>query len=373
MTCDIPSIRSTRAAAPAHCPGLVLVVDDEEQNRAQLRDPLEARGYEVEEAESGLQALQKIATRPPDVVLLDLMMPKMDGFEVCRLLRKDARTGHLPILMVTALSDRGDRLLAIHAGANDFLNKPLDIQDMVLRVGNAVYAKHLHDQLQAEHEKSESLLRNMLPKPIAERMKRGETTIADCYPDATVLVAGLVGVITLSSYIGTEQTVQLLNEIFSVFDPLTERHGLEKIKTNGDTYMAAGGIWPPLPDHAEASVELALELRDEIEQFNQRYNTSIPIRIGLCTGPVVAGVIGRRKLAYDIWSQTVNLACLLESTGEAGRIQVADSTRERLQHRYHFERRNGPAAGRGGDPPTYWLGRRIEPAAAMASHVIVVA
>jgi two-component system cell cycle sensor histidine kinase/response regulator CckA len=127
--------------------GFVLVVDDEEQNRSLLRDPLEARGYEIAEAENGLQALQKIAARPPDVILLDLMMPKMDGFEVCRRLKKDPKTAHIPILMVTALSERGDRLMGIQAGANDFLNKPIDIQDVILRVGNAVYAKHLHDQL----------------------------------------------------------------------------------------------------------------------------------------------------------------------------------------------------------------------------------
>ena len=147
--------------------GSVLVVDDEEQNRTLLRDPLEARGYEVEEAENGLLALQKIAARPPDVILLDLMMPKMDGFEVCRRLKANPKTAHIPILIVTALSERKERLMGIEAGANDFLNKPIDIQDVTLRVGNAVYTKHLHDQLQIEQEKSERLLLNILPKPIA--------------------------------------------------------------------------------------------------------------------------------------------------------------------------------------------------------------
>jgi CheY-like chemotaxis protein len=127
--------------------GFVLVVDDEEQNRTLLRDALEARGYEVEEAENGMRALQKIAARPPDAILLDLMMPQMDGFEVCRRLRKDARTAHIPILMITALSERGDRLMGIEAGASDFLNKPIDVHDVILRVGNAVHAKQLHDQL----------------------------------------------------------------------------------------------------------------------------------------------------------------------------------------------------------------------------------
>jgi class 3 adenylate cyclase len=359
MPSEMENIKPAWAAGTDRSPGLVLLVDDEEQNRTLLRDSLEARGYEVEDAENGIQALQKIASRPPDVILLDFMMPKMDGLEVCRRLRKDARTAHLPVLMITALSDRGDRLLAIQAGVNDFLNKPLDFQDVVLRVGNAVFAKQLHDQLQAEREKSEKLLRNILPKPIAERMKKGETTIADSYPDATVLVAGLVGFSTLSAHIGPEQTVQLLNEIFSVFDLLTEKHGLEKIKTIGDAYMVAGGILLPRPDHAEASARLALDLREEIEQFNQQYNTSIRIRIGLCTGPVVVGVIGRRKFAYDIWSETVSLACRLETTGEAGNIQVAESTYERLKNEYEFENTRRGEVGGLDNPNAYWLNRRI--------------
>ncbi|HEX3889211.1 MAG TPA: response regulator, partial [Verrucomicrobiae bacterium] len=132
--------------------GFVLVVDDEEQNRTLLCDSLEARGYEVAEAKSGMEAFEKIAVRPPDVVLLDVMMPQMDGFEVCRRLKTDSKTEHIPVLMVTALSERKERLMGIAVGANDFLNKPVDIQDVVLRVGNAVYTKHLHDQLRVERE-----------------------------------------------------------------------------------------------------------------------------------------------------------------------------------------------------------------------------
>src|ERR1019366_5763785 len=317
MQSEIKTTKST-AAATASGRGFVLVVDDEEQNRSLLRDRLEARGYEIVEAENGLQALEKVAGRPPDVILLDLMMPKMDGFEVCRRLKKDLKTAHIPILIVTALSERKERLMGIEAGATDFLNKPIDMQDVILRGGNAVYAKQLHDQLQAEQEKSERLLLNVLPKPIAERMKKGETNIADSHPDVTVLVADLVGFTTLAAHIDPEQIVQLLNEIFSAFDLLTEKHGLEKIKTIGDAYMVAGGVSVPRPDHAEASAELALDLQEEIERLNHEYDTTVRLRIGICTGPVVAGVIGRRRFAYDLWGEAVNLACRLESTGEAG-------------------------------------------------------
>jgi class 3 adenylate cyclase len=339
--------------------GLVLVVDDEEQNRTLLLDSLQARGFGVEEAENGVQALQRIAARPPDVILLDLMMPKMDGFEVCRRVRQDAKTAHIPILMITALSERKERLMGIQAGANDFLNKPIDLQDVILRVGNAAYTKQLHDQLQAEQEKSERLLLNVLPKAIAERMKQGETNIADSHPDVTVLVADLVGFTTLSAHIDPELVVQLLNEIFSGFDLLVEKHGLEKIKTIGDAYMVAGGISNPRPDHAEASAELAIDLREAIERQNRQDHSSIRIRIGICTGPVVAGVIGRKRFAYDLWSETINLACRLESTTEAGKIQVSESTYERLKEIYQFEKAQPSGVNRQSGPPAYWLGNRI--------------
>ena len=357
MQSEIKNLKPA-STGPTSSLGFVLVVDDEEQNRSLLRDPLEARGYEIAEAENGLLALQKVAERPPDVILLDLMMPRMDGFEVCRRLKKDLKTAHIPILIVTALSERKERLMGIEAGANDFLNKPIDIQDVILRVGNAVYAKHLQDQLQAEQEKSERLLLNILPKPIAERMKKGETNIADSYPDVTVLLADLIGFTTLSAHIGPEQIVQLLNEIFSAFDLLAEKHGLEKIKTIGDAYMVVGGISFPRPDHAEASAELAINMQEEIQRFNQQYNTSVRLCVGICTGPVVAGVIGRGRFAYDLWGETVNLAYRLESTGEAGKIQIAESTYERLKHKYQFEPKHSIDVKGHGHLSAYWLDKR---------------
>jgi len=337
--------------------GFVLVVDDEEQNRSVLRDPLEAQGYEMAEAENGMQALELIASRPPDVILLDLMMPRLDGFEVCRLLKANPKTAHIPILIVTALSDRKERLMGIQAGANDFLNKPIDMQDVILRVRNAIQVKQLYDLLRVEREKSERLLLNILPPPIAERMKNGEINIADSHLDATVMVADLVGFTALSAHIKPEQIVELLNEIFSGFDVLTTKRGLEKIKTIGDAYMVAGGISYPRTDHAEACAGLALNMQEEIERFNSQYNTSIQIRIGICTGPVVAGVIGRKRFAYDLWGETVNLACHLESTGEPGKIQVAESTFERLRRKYQFAS-NHRIDLKGHDPlPAYWLSK----------------
>ena len=337
MQTEVLNPNKAHSSRPLRHRGLVLIVDDEPANRTLLRDPLEVHGYEILEAENGEQALQMVAQRPPDVILLDVMMPRLDGYEVCRLLKKDARTATIPVLMVTALSERMERLMGIAAGANDFLTKPVDLQEVALRVGHAAHTKALFDQLQAEQEKAERLLLNTLPAPIAERMKRGETIIADQHPDVTVLVADLVGFTSLTAHIGPDQVVYLLNEIFSGFDGIAEKHGLEKIKTIGDAYMVAGGIPESRSDHAEAVAELALDLRQEIDKFNLAYNTAIQLRIGVSTGPVVAGVIGRRRFAYDLWGDTVNLACRLEALGQPGTIQVSQTTYLRLKHQYRFQ------------------------------------
>lgn len=353
LNCERPKSETPRSR------GYVLVVDDEEPNRTLLRDPLEAQGYEVAEAENGQQALDSITERAPDVILLDVMMPLMDGFELCRRLKTNEETAAIPILMVTALSDRKERLMGIKAGANDFLNKPVDIQDVTLRVCNAVYTKSLFDQLSVEREKSERLLLNILPKPVAEQMKQGETNIADSHPDVTVLLADLVGFTTLTTHVGAEQIVCMLNEIFSAFDLLVGKHRLEKIKTIGDAYMVAGGLPGPREDHAEAMAELALELRKEVVRFNQQYDTSVRLRIGIATGPVIAGVIGRNKFSYDIWGDTVNLACQLESAGDPDNILVSESTYERLRSKYQLTRKNSvQIKGRGG-VAAYILGDRL--------------
>jgi class 3 adenylate cyclase len=336
----------------------VLVVDDDEANRMLLRDPLETHGYEIIEAENGEQALQKVEQRPPDVILLDVMMPRLDGFEVCRRLKKDARTAHIPILIVTALSERMERMMGIAAGASDFLSKPVDLQELTLRVNHAVRAKHLFDELRAEQARAENLLLNILPRPIADRMKQGEVNIAEHHPDVSVLVADLVGFTTLAAHIGPDQVVHLLNEIFSGFDLLALKHGLEKIKTIGDAYMAAAGLPLPRPDHAEATADLALDLMADIEKFNRAYNTSIQLRIGISTGSVVAGVIGRWKFTYDLWGDTVNLACRLESLGQAGGIQVSDLTYQRLKDKYRFDgSRSLDIKGRGTELVHALLGR----------------
>ena len=193
--------------------------------------------------------------------------------------------------------------------------------------------------LEREQARSESLLLNILPLPIAERLKAGSQTIADGYAEATILFADLVGFTRMSTTVSPEQLVNMLNRLFSRFDEISIRLGVEKIKTIGDAYMACAGVPLTRPDHAEVIADMALAMREALKEHNREFGSNLQIRIGINSGPVVAGVIGLRKFIYDLWGDTVNLASRMESNGVPDHIQVSTSTWERLRDRYEFEAR----------------------------------
>ena len=192
--------------------------------------------------------------------------------------------------------------------------------------------------LDAEHRRSESLVLSILPASIAARLKGGPEVIAEQHPAATVLFADVVGFTQLAERTAPDAVVALLDRLFSEFDELAQRHGLEKIKTIGDSYMAVAGAPEPRPDHVEAAVAMAVEMLMVARQCGPG-GEPVELRIGMDTGPVIAGVIGRRKFAYDLWGDTVNTASRMESHGVPGRIQVTAAVAERLRGRYVFERR----------------------------------
>jgi class 3 adenylate cyclase len=202
----------------------------------------------------------------------------------------------------------------------------------------------------------------VLPASIAARLKQTQGVIADGFPDVTVLFADIVNFTPLSEGITPEGVVQLLDELFSGFDQLAQRHGLEKIKTIGDAYMVVGGLPDSRPDHAEAVAEMALAMREEVARRVGPTGRPLQVRIGIDTGPVVAGVIGRSKFSYDLWGDTVNTASRMESQGLPGCIQVTERTYQRLRNRYRFQQR-GPIQVRGKTAMVTYLllGRNPDP------------
>ncbi len=366
----------------------ILIVDDSRMQRASLAMMLAEAGYtDVLQSPSGDDALKQLEQPASkiELVLTDLNMPGLSGIEVCQRVKAIPDLEDLPIIMITSSDEAHDLHLAFNAGAMDYITKPANSLELTARVSSALKLKHemdarkaherelstlnqrleqtflelalRHKDLQAEKEKSERLLLNVLPKPIAQRLKSEpeQAVIADTFQEATVLFADIVGFSALSANIEASELVSLLNEFFSLCDRLAEKYELEKIKTIGDAYMAAAGIPNPRPDHAEAAAEMALAIRDQI---NEIANGKLSVRIGLHSGPVVAGVIGAKKFSYDLWGTTVNIASRMEANGMTGSIQTTTTTYEHLKAHYIFEERGKISIKSLGSMQAYLLVKR---------------
>ncbi|UZQ54649.1 adenylate/guanylate cyclase domain-containing protein [Trichothermofontia sichuanensis B231] len=229
-------------------------------------------------------------------------------------------------------------------------------EQMYQRVWTEIQSRKASEAaLRLEQEKSERLLLNILPATIVAQLKESPQTIAQRFEEATILFADLVDFSGLASQMSPTDLVDLLNQIFSTFDQLAEKHGLEKIKTIGDAYMAVGGLPLPQANHTEAVADMALDMQQAIGQFQRTDGQPFHLRIGINTGPVVAGVIGIKKFIYDLWGDAVNVASRMESQGRVNSIQVTQAVYDRLQSTYVFEERGMIQVKGRGDMMTYFL------------------
>ncbi len=212
-------------------------------------------------------------------------------------------------------------------------------------------------QVAAANRENERLLLNILPPSIADRLRHGEVVIADRFDEMTVLFADCVRFTELSSNLSPTELVALLNDVFSLFDQLAERYGLEKIKTIGDAYMVVGGLGldRDRADHVARVADMALDMLDEVKAYRSRTGSPLEVRIGAHLGPTVAGVIGLMKFIYDVWGDGVNTASRMESQGEPGRIQVSTTMSERLADEFAFEPRGTVDIKGKGPMETYFL------------------
>lgn len=483
---------------------VIVIVDDKPTNLGVLFDFLTDSGFKVLVAQDGESAIQKVEYAHPDLILLDVMMPGIDGFETCRRLKAQESTKDIPVIFMTALSETVDKVKGFNLGAVDYVTKPVQQEEVKARVTTHLKLRNLQKKLEAQNlqlqeeieqrnkaeeslrqaeakyrsifenasdgifqsspegryitanlalsriygysspeelmnqisnigqqlyvesmrseeiatllqmddivsdiesqvyrkdrkiiwisenirtvrdssgsvlyyegtvaditerkksevalrqarKKAELLLLNILPQPIAERLKKGQRTIADSFEEVTVMFADLVEFTKYSAQTSPQALVETLNVIFSKFDRLAEKHGLEKIKTIGDAYMVVAGLPTPRKNHAEAIAEMALDMRKEIAKYNNENGESFKLRIGINSGPVVAGVIGIKKISYDLWGDTVNTASRMESQGQPGQIQVTVATYERLRDHYLFEERFPMQVKGKGEMTTYLL------------------
>jgi class 3 adenylate cyclase len=271
--------------------------------------------------------------------------------------------------MISGLQETGSVIRCIEAGAEDYLPKPFDQVLLRARINACLERKHWHDrelgylaQLKAEKERSDALLRNILPGQIVGRLNSGEAVIADRIDNVTILFCDLVGFTKVAARTTPGRLVENLNRIFSTFDALTREYEVEKIKTIGDAYMAAAGLPEARADHAEVMGELAIGMLEALERLNRDAEIPFRARIGMHTGPVVAGVIGMHKFIYDVWGDTVNVASRLETCGLPGRIHVSEEMCRALEHRYCFEPRGIISLrGKGRMATAFLAGRRQTP------------
>jgi len=349
----------------------ILIVDDLAANVLLLERMLSGAGYLSVESTLDPRAVSGLYEKNNyDLIVLDLQMPVMDGFEVIEALKAVEKNGYLPVLVITAQPDH--KLRALKAGAKDFISKPFDVAEVLTRVHNMLEVRLLHvevhrqndelkklfDQVVAERKVSERLALQVPPDSIAARLQARPDVTADGFADVTVLIADIVGFSDLTPAVGRERLTLLLEEIFTGFDGLVKERGLKKIKTLGNSYMAVAGVPVMMGDHAARAVHLSLDMLEAVAHFNEGGGHSLQVRIGIASGPVVAGVIGKRMYVYDVWGEAVNTASRMESHGVAGRVQVAESTQRLLGEPFQLEERGALAVEGQGEIKTWFVGGR---------------
>lgn len=351
----------------------VIVVDDIRTFRELLIIQLKNLGInDIVEAASGEEAIEKIKVEKFDLMLLDIEMTGLDGFETLKVIKGSSATQYLPVIVISGTENFSKTIDCIEAGAEDYVPKPFNSILLRARVLSSLEKKRLRDldqlriqqlqhekeALQAEQEKSEKLMLNIMPKPIAQRLSLGEVNISTSYQSVTIIFNDLVGFSKMASQLSATDLVTLLNDLVGRFDKRADALGVMKIKTIGDAYMAAGGLPITRQDHAHIVTDFGLGMFEDLAAFNAANNTDLQLRVGINSGPVVAGVIGFTKFAYDLWGNSVNTASRMESTCEVGRVQVTQSTYDLIKNDFDAEERGLVECKGLGEIQTFYINGR---------------
>jgi adenylate cyclase len=333
----------------------ILVVDDIEENLKVLSETLVQAGYKPLQAKSGERAIQVAAVAKPDLVLLDIKMPGMDGFETIRRLKADPATAGIPVIFISALNQIEDKVRGFQSGAVDYVSKPFQREEVLARVGAHVRLVQALRRVQEEKEQSDRLLHAMLPDAIADELKESGESEPRSFPEVSVLFSDLVDFTRTAAALEPKTLIGELNEMVTAFDAIMQDNRCERIKTIGDAYFAASGMPEPNPDHARCLVRAAIEMRGWLDSRNTRSDIRWRMRIGLHSGPAVAGIVGTRRYIYDVFGDTVNIASRMEAASEPMAINVSGTTRALLGDAFHCEPR-GSLPVKGAEPmEMFWV------------------
>ncbi|MES2900394.1 MAG: adenylate/guanylate cyclase domain-containing protein [Pseudomonadota bacterium] len=323
----------------------ILVIDDTPQNLSLMRDLL-GELYAVKLAPSGARGLEIAGTTPPDLILLDIMMPEMDGYEVCRRLKALPACADIPVVFLTAITDAENEEQGLALGAVDYLTKPISPPIVLARVRSQLALKAGADLLRAQNAllaasnaKVQELLYNIMPVEMADELAASGRVKPVQHEAVSVLFTDFTNFTHMSATMPPSRMVAELNDIFAAFDDICDELGIEKIKTIGDSYMAAAGLPRSCEDHAQRCVHAGLRMLAYLERRNEEAAFKWALRIGIHSGPVVSGVVGKRKYAFDIWGDAVNMAARMESCGQAGRVNISAYTYDLVRREFNCEYR----------------------------------
>jgi adenylate cyclase len=314
----------------------ILVVDDHDDNLYALRLRLEREGYgDVVTAENGREALERLASRPFDLVLLDIQMPELDGYQVLARMKADPTLRHVPVIMISAVSELESVVRCIELGADDYLPKPFNGVILRARVHACLERKRLHDQeaahlqeIERQRARTHRLLHAILPAPAVAELEATDCVQPRRYENVAVLFADIVGFTAYCDERPPETVLENLQLLVEAFEDLTHRYGMEKIKTVGDALMATANLLVPHGDPVMASVQLGFDLIEAAHANPARWD----LRVAVHFGAVVAGIVGRSKFSFDVWGDTVNTAARLAGFGDAA-IHLSDAAWVRVADR----------------------------------------
>jgi adenylate cyclase len=306
-------------------PGSLLVVDDTIMNRDLLARMLTQQGHQVDVAINGREALEMIRTQPFDLILLDIMMPEVNGFQVLEALKADPVLRHLPVIVISAVGDLDSIARCIKLGAEDHLAKPFNPVILKARINACLEKKRLRDQeesylleVQREKQRADDLLRVILPESVVEELKATNSVKPRLHENVAVLFCDIEGFTTYCEQHHPDEVVTHLQQLVVVYEELTTRYQMQKIKTIGDAFMATAGLLTPVENPVLNCVRCGLEMICAAQKLEWH------VRVGVHVGPVMAGVVGHKQYLYDIWGDTVNTAARIERLGPVDAVSVSD-------------------------------------------------
>lgn len=315
--------------------GRILVADDDAFNRDLMSRMLERLGYTVVCAENGLDVEPQLRGGAFDLLLLDIILPGMNGFQVLEMLQADAVFRHLPVIVLSALDEMDSVLTCLEMGARDYLLKPPDPVLLRTRINTSIERKRLHDrealhlqQIESEKRRADELLHVILPPHAAEELKRCNSVEPRRHENVAILFCDIVGFTAFCDKHRPEEVLPHLQSLVETYEVISDFHRLEKIKTVGDCFMAAGGLLVPLENPSLNAVRCGLHMVKAVRRLSVPWQ----VRIGIHAGPVLAGVVGRKKYLYDVWGDSVNTASRVESRALPGTVCVSSPVWDQIAH-----------------------------------------